>query len=174
MKYTLYEFSQLLHESKQTGSSRNELLIEIQEREMLPFYREVLVTGLGLPEDSAMVQRLSQSNASTLERLQERLKDAKENLGETETSQALLAIADHFAGIGDKNAAIKAYETAYSSTAPLGHRIDIVFSLIRLALLFKDSALIISSISRAKGFFYPINPQVVSLFANQSIGFTTN
>ena len=41
-------------------------------------------------------------NEEALKKLDDRLKDAEENLGETEISDTLLARAEHFARIGDK------------------------------------------------------------------------
>ncbi len=68
---------------------------------MLPFYQG-LVEQFKWEQDQALVDRLKQSNDETIKTLDDKVKDAEENLGETEIRDALLARADFYCRIGDK------------------------------------------------------------------------
>jgi 26S proteasome regulatory subunit N7 len=72
---------------------------------MAPFY-ELICEEQGWPVDAALLESMKKENEEALKKLDERLKDAEENLGETEISDTLLARAEHFAKIGDKVKAI--------------------------------------------------------------------
>lgn len=69
--------------------------------DMAPFY-ELICEEQGWPVDTDLLNHMKKENEETLKKLDERLKDAEENLGETEISDTLLARAEHFAKIGDK------------------------------------------------------------------------
>lgn len=151
----LLHLSQTLHLAQhaeteaQKKAALTKLLDAIKKDEMAPFYT-VLQARLGFPLDKALVDGLVAKNKAALAKLQEKLKDAEENLGETETSDALIAIADHYYNIGDKENAIAAFDKAYEKTGPLGHRIDIIFSLVRLGFFYRDHDLINKNLEKAK------------------------
>lgn len=68
---------------------------------MAPFY-ELICEEQGWSVDTELLNHMKKENEEALKKLDERLKDAEENLGETEISDTLLARAEHFAKIGDK------------------------------------------------------------------------
>jgi 26S proteasome regulatory subunit N7 len=68
---------------------------------MAPFY-ELICEEQGWPVDTTLLNNMKKENEEALKKLDDRLKDAEENLGETEISDTLLARAEHFAKIGDK------------------------------------------------------------------------
>ena len=68
---------------------------------MAPFYQS-LCSEAGRPADPALLSKLQEANVSELARLEEALKDARENLGDTEVRDALLAKAEYLTKIGDK------------------------------------------------------------------------
>lgn len=68
---------------------------------MAPFY-QLLINSKILPFDKNLLTQLETKNKETLKKLQDKLLDAETNLGETDISDALLAIADHYCRIGDK------------------------------------------------------------------------
>lgn len=68
---------------------------------MAPFYKHCS-SLLKTPVDALLLSQLEEKNKSTLKQLDEKLKDAQENLGETEISDALIAKALHFTKIGEK------------------------------------------------------------------------
>lgn len=68
---------------------------------MAPFYEE-LCTDLKWPVDNSLLAKMQSNNEETFKKLDETLKDAEENLGETEIRDALYAKAEHLCKIGDK------------------------------------------------------------------------
>ena len=67
---------------------------------MGPYY-EYLIEHLGFPKDAQLLKSLKEANAAELKRLEEKLVDAQENLGETEVSELLTEKALYYAKIGD-------------------------------------------------------------------------
>jgi len=84
-----------------------------------------------------------------LEKLDAAVKDAKENLGDTEIRDACLARAEYFREVGQKERAVEAFEQTLEKTVSLGHRLDIVFTLICMALVDMDHKLIAKNMERA-------------------------
>jgi hypothetical protein len=70
-------------------------------------------------------------NAAKLLELDEKIKDAEENLGETEVRDAVQAKADYYAQIGDREAAAKVYAETETKTASVATKTDLVFNQIR-------------------------------------------
>jgi len=90
----------------------------------------------------------------------EKIKDAEENLGESELREALLSKAEYLSKIGDKviififlgltpkiyeichlsdkDAAIEAIRKTMEKTVGLGNRMDLIFHNIRLGLFYTD------------------------------------
>lgn len=85
-----------------------------------------------------------------MEELDAKLKDAEENSGESEVREALLARAEFFARIFDREKAEEAYEKTFKATIGVGQKIDIVLSLIRMGLTAMDYKSIATNITRAK------------------------
>lgn len=89
---------------------------------------------LGWPEDSTLLQNMLDSNKKHMEELEAKIKDAEENLGESEVREAFLAKADFLAKIGDKESALVAYAETEKKTVAMGQRMDLVFSILRCSL----------------------------------------
>lgn len=66
-----------------------------------------------------------------LTELEDKIKDAETNLGEQEVRDALLAKAEYLTEIGDKDAALKAFDVAEEKTTGFGNKMDLVFSQVR-------------------------------------------
>lgn len=71
------------------------------------------------------------ANTAKLESLEAAIKDAVENLGETEVRDAMAAKADYLGRIGDRAAAAAAYTATEEKTASGGTKADMVFSQTR-------------------------------------------
>lgn len=52
--------------------------------------------------------------------------------------------------LAQQDAAIKAHDEAFDKTAGKGSKIDLVLSIVRIALFHSDHELVISSLDRAK------------------------
>jgi len=128
---------------------KNKLLQAIQEHKMLPFYN-VLREQFKWEEDKALVEKLTASNEEELKILDDKIKDAQENLGESEIRDSLLARADFYSRIGDKEKAVNAYRQTYEKTVALGQRLDVVLTLVRVGLFWKDDDLTTRNIEKAK------------------------
>jgi len=85
-----------------------------------------------------------------LQQLEVTLKDAQENLGESEVRDALQAQAMFFTKIGDKEKAITQYRLTSEKTVGSGQKLDVVFTLIRIGLFWMDHDLIVRNIEKAK------------------------
>ncbi len=68
---------------------------------MAPFY-QLVTEELRIPFDKSLFAKYQENNKEELKKLDEKLEDAEQNLGETEISDALLAKAEFFTKIGDK------------------------------------------------------------------------
>ncbi|KAF9579284.1 26S proteasome non-ATPase regulatory subunit 6, partial [Lunasporangiospora selenospora] len=131
------------------AQAQEEILKKIKEDNMAPFY-ELICEEQGWTVDTALLEEMKKANEESLKKLDERLKDAEENLGETEISDALLARAEHFAKIGDKEKSLTAYRVAFDKTVALGSRLDILFSNIRSGFFYRDNDLVSRNIEKAR------------------------
>ncbi|KAJ3275051.1 26S proteasome non-ATPase regulatory subunit 6 [Terramyces sp. JEL0728] len=111
----------------------------------------------GYKVDESLAKELEKKNKDTLDAFEAKYQDAVANLGkrqiykgETDQSDILIAKANYLAKTGHKEEAAAAFEVAFEKTGPLGHRIDILFSLIRVGFFHSDSAIIQSGIDRVK------------------------
>lgn len=116
---------------------------------MAPYYSHVCKT-LGWPVDAGVLKSYEAKNAKVLKEMDEKSEDALKNLGETEYSDSLIAKALYLAEIGEKEKAIEAYEFAFSKTAPIGHRIDILFTCIRIGYFHQDNSIVQTYIERVE------------------------
>lgn len=116
---------------------------------MAPLYEE-LCAELGWDLDGAALERMRAANTAHLETLAEKIKDAEENLGETEVRDALLARADYLAEIGDRAAAAEAYTATEAKTAGAGPRMDLALSLLRLDISRGDWHAVKDGLDRAQ------------------------
>lgn len=113
---------------------------------------------------SELLSNLKQKNAENLESIEVKLKDAVENLGETEISDMLRTKALYLAKIGaEKEKCVAAFEEALKKQAGLGSKIDLRLGLIRVGFFYFDHQLINEQIIKTKEwapslhlhFFYP-------------------
>ena len=82
--------------------------------------------------------------------MDEKIEDAEKNLGETEIRETNLAKAEYLSSIGDKEASLNQFRKTYEKTATLGHKLDIVFHLIRIGFFYLDYDLIKRNLEKAK------------------------
>ncbi|GJQ13356.1 hypothetical protein GpartN1_g5147.t1 [Galdieria partita] len=94
---------------------------------------------------------LKASNDQELASIEEKIKDAEQNLGESEVQEALVARADFLARIGSFQEAIDAYEKAESHAVGVGSKLDILFVILRLGLAgFISKKLLAKTLERSK------------------------
>ncbi|KAI8592996.1 26S proteasome non-ATPase regulatory subunit 6 [Geranomyces variabilis] len=129
--------------------AKRQLFEFVKADNMAPYY-VLLCEEFGFPQDAALLSTMRGANDEEAKRLDTKLEDAEQNLGETDISDALIAKAQFLAKIGDKDKALAAYRVAFDKTGPLGHRIDLVFAQIRIGFFFRDNELISRNIEKAK------------------------
>ena len=81
--------------------------------------------------DASQLEGMRARNSTKLQELEEKIKDAEENLGETEVRDAVQAKADYYLQIGDRDAAAKAYQDTETKTASVATKTDLLFNQIR-------------------------------------------
>lgn len=144
-----------LFKSKDTAAAdkkrlQTEILDTCFAGALTPLY-EHLCGELGLPKDEAKVKSMRATNEAKLAELEAKVKDAEENLGETEVRDAMHAKAEYLGRIGDREAAAQAYGETEEKTASGGAKADMVFSQIRLAILYDDWHAVKRLLGKAKG-----------------------
>ncbi|CEM25104.1 unnamed protein product [Vitrella brassicaformis CCMP3155] len=129
--------------------AKAKIMMKIRADGMLPYYTH-LCESLGWPVDQSLVESLRKANEDELKGLEDKIKDAEENLGDTEVRDGLLEKAHFYCRIGDKEAAIEAYQVAYDKTVGAGSRLDIILTLVRLGIFTHDLSLTKKNVQRAK------------------------
>jgi len=124
------------------AASKEHVMGLIKEHSMSNYYTFVM-EKLGESPDKALVDEMKAKNDEELKGIEEKLTDAKENLGNTEVHDFMLQKADFFGRIGDKEAALEGYDECLAKSAQgLGPKLDVVFCKIRLGLFFNDTELV--------------------------------
>ncbi|XP_010507951.1 PREDICTED: 26S proteasome non-ATPase regulatory subunit 6 homolog [Camelina sativa] len=93
------------------------------------------------------------ANEEELKKLEEKIADAEENLGESEVREAHLAKALYFIRIRDKEKALEQLKLTEGKTVAVGQKMDLVFYTLQLAFFFMDFDLVSKSIDKAKKLF---------------------
>ncbi|KAF7799353.1 hypothetical protein EIP86_010585 [Pleurotus ostreatoroseus] len=137
------------HLSHLHQDARNSLLEGIKADQMAPYYR-IVTSSDALPLNNALLESLEKSNKEELEKLEERLEEAKKQEGESDIADVLRAKANYLTRIGDKDKAIEAQKVALEKTPGLGSRIDIVLTVIRIGFFFGDHSLISEYMTKAE------------------------
>jgi len=135
---------------EQRADAKQKLEAEIKAKNMAPFYALICQDELQKPLDKSLLETFQKANTEEIAKLEEKLADAQENLGETEISDALHAKAEYLTNIGEKEKAISAWRIALEKTAGIGQRLDIIFTLIRIGFFFNDNDMISRNIDKAK------------------------
>uniref|UniRef100_A0A8C6PYT1 26S proteasome non-ATPase regulatory subunit 6 n=1 Tax=Nothobranchius furzeri TaxID=105023 RepID=A0A8C6PYT1_NOTFU len=134
---------------RQDAKVKTELMDAIKANNMAPYY-EGLCKELKWQLDTELLSKMKKANEEELKRLDDVLEDAEKNLGESEIRDAMMAKAEYLIRIGDKEGALTAFRKTYDKTVALGHRLDIVFYLLRIGLFYMDSDLITRNSEKAK------------------------
>jgi len=133
-----------------TDKNEAKLLLdkEITANNMAPFYKRVC-ESLKWPIDEIKLNAMEEDNKKKLLELDEKIKDAEENLGETEIRDAYLDKAEFTVTIGDKEHSLANLRQSFEKTTTLGHKLDNIFLQIRLGLFFLDNDIITRNLEKA-------------------------
>ncbi|CAH8484166.1 unnamed protein product [Dicrocoelium dendriticum] len=120
---------------------REKILTAIRSQDMAPYYG-IVCKELGLPLDSQLLNTMQAVNEAELNSLDEKIKDAEANLGETEVRAAMTAKAHYLSKIGDKDAALAQFRLILDKVLMPGFRLDAIFHILRIGFFFNDRELI--------------------------------
>ncbi|KTG02532.1 hypothetical protein cypCar_00006109 [Cyprinus carpio] len=143
------KFLLTLDDHRHDAEVKRELMDAIKLNNMAPYY-EALCKELKWQTDTDLLSKMKKANEDELKRLDDVLEDAEKNQGESEIRDAMMAKAEYLIRIGDKEGALTAFRKTYDKTVALGHRLDIVFYLLRIGLFYMDNDLITRNTEKAK------------------------
>ncbi|XP_022923807.1 26S proteasome non-ATPase regulatory subunit 6 homolog [Cucurbita maxima] len=129
-----------------------EVLASVKADDMAPLYETLTGSSL-LDLDRSVLDSMRAKNEEELKKLDEKIADAEENLGESEVREAHLAKSLFFIRIGDKDRALEQLKVTESKTVAVGLKMDLVFHTLQLGFFYMDFDLISKSIDKAKNLF---------------------
>ncbi|KAG5892682.1 hypothetical protein JTB14_004879 [Gonioctena quinquepunctata] len=144
-----FKFLLTLPEFQNDRTVHTKITEAIKKDDMAPWY-ELICKDSGWKLDVNLLKAMKSKNEEKIKLLDEAIEDAEKNLGEMEVREAYLRKAEYFSRIGDKDSAVSTFRQTYDKTVSLGHRLDIIFHLIRIGLFFMDHDLITRNIEKAK------------------------
>ncbi|MBA0644164.1 hypothetical protein Goklo_028365, partial [Gossypium klotzschianum] len=130
----------------------DEVLNSVQSNDMTSYY-ETLVTDKVLELDQSLLESMRAKNEEEIKKLDEKIADAEENLGESEVREAHLAKSLYYIRIGEKGKALEQLKVTESKTVAVGQKMDLVFYTFQIGLFYMDFDLISKSIDKAKNLF---------------------
>jgi 26S proteasome regulatory subunit N7 len=130
------------------AAANERVLSCIREHSMTHYYKHAAEVA-GFAPDEKLVAEMEAKNAEELKGIEEKITDAKENLGDTEVRDFMLEKSEFYSRIGNKDAALETYDETAKISASLGQKLDMVFAKIRLGLFFNDTELVKKMIEKA-------------------------
>lgn len=131
---------------------RDEVYNVVVSNDMAPLY-QTLVAKCILTLDPKVLNSMRDRIDEELKKLDEKIADAEENLGESEVREAHLAKSLFYIRIGDKDKALEQLKVTESKTVAVGQKMDLVFYTLQMGFFDMDFDLISKSIDRAKNLF---------------------
>lgn len=129
---------------------RADILSVVKENAMLPYYEKHLCPSPLGPVDQNLIAELKKKNEEELAKIDAKIEDAKENLGDMEVRDGLMEKAHFFNRIGDKDTALEAYKVALEKSVGVGGKLDVILTCIRIGFFFDDKELVKKEIDHAK------------------------
>lgn len=131
---------------------REEVLESVVSNDMVPLYENLVANGV-LTVDQNVLDAMRAKIADELKKLDEKIADAEENLGESEVREAHLAKSLFYIRIGDKEKALEQLKVTEGKTVAVGQKMDLVFYTLQMGFFDLDFDLISKSIDKAKKLF---------------------
>ncbi|GJS52956.1 26S proteasome non-ATPase regulatory subunit 6 [Tanacetum coccineum] len=104
---------------------RDDVISTVTKDDMAPLYESLGASGV-LEIDQKVLDDMRVKIADELNKLDEKIADAEENLGESEVREAHLAKSLFFIRIGDKEKALEQLKVTEGKTVAVGQRMDLV------------------------------------------------
>ncbi|GLU12759.1 hypothetical protein SLE2022_294180 [Rubroshorea leprosula] len=131
---------------------KDEVIAAVKADDMAPFL-ETLVAQKVAELDQSVLESMRGNNEEEVKKLDEKIADAEENLGESEVREAHLAKSLYYIQIGDKEKALEQLKVTESKTVAVGQKMDLVFYTLQIGFFYMDFDLIYKSIDKAKNLF---------------------
>ncbi|KAK8488953.1 hypothetical protein V6N13_060927 [Hibiscus sabdariffa] len=131
---------------------KGEVLNTVKSNEMTPYY-ETLVADKVVELDQNVLDSMRAKNEDEIKKLDEKIADAEENLGESEVREAHLAKSLYYIQIGEKEKALEQLKVTETKTVAVGQKMDLVFYTLQIGFFYMDLDLISKSIDKAKSLF---------------------
>ncbi|KAF5730926.1 26S proteasome non-ATPase regulatory subunit 6 [Tripterygium wilfordii] len=131
---------------------KEDVLATVKADDMVPLYETLVAEGL-LEKDQGLLDSMRARNEEEAKKLEEKILDAEENLGESEVREAHLAKSLFYIKIGDKEKALEQLKITETKTVAVGQKMDLVFYTLQLGFFYMDFDLISKSIEKAKNLF---------------------
>uniref|UniRef100_A0A0A9XBA8 26S proteasome non-ATPase regulatory subunit 6 n=1 Tax=Lygus hesperus TaxID=30085 RepID=A0A0A9XBA8_LYGHE len=93
---------------------------------------------------------MDEANAKKVAQLDAQLRDARDNLGDSEVREILFSKTNHYARIGDLEMCLKSNAECATKTLAAGPKLDLAFQRIRLGIAFSDNDIAAKGISDAQ------------------------
>ncbi|KAJ0972385.1 hypothetical protein J5N97_020344 [Dioscorea zingiberensis] len=131
---------------------RDEVLSAVRAHDMASLYESLAASSV-LEMDQCLLDEMRKKIDVEINKLDEKIVDAEENLGESEVREAHLAKSLFYIRIGDKEKALDQLKLTETRTVAVGQKMDLVFYTLQLGFFYMDFDLISKSIDRAKNLF---------------------
>ncbi|CAD5164678.1 unnamed protein product [Musa acuminata subsp. malaccensis] len=131
---------------------RDEVVDAVKIHDMASLF-ESLSSSSVLGIDAAVLDSMRTRIEDEIKKLDDKIADAEENLGESEVREAHLAKSLFFIRIGDKEKALEQLKITEGKTVAVGQKMDLVFHTLQLGFFYMDFNLISKSIDKAKKLF---------------------
>mmetsp|Transcript_31818 Transcript_31818/g.38478 ORF Transcript_31818/g.38478 Transcript_31818/m.38478 type:complete len:396 (+) Transcript_31818:151-1338(+) len=118
----------------------------------VPLY-ESYCEEFGWMVDETKLAEMNTSNEAELKQIEEKIADAIENLGDSEVREGLLAKAEFYTRIGDREKATVAFKETEEKTTAVGQKIDTLFTALRISFARSDMAAVKTELTKAKLLF---------------------
>ncbi|GKV05417.1 hypothetical protein SLEP1_g17434 [Rubroshorea leprosula] len=133
-------------------SLKEEVIAAVKNNDMAPFF-ETLVADKVVELDQSVLESMRVKIEEEVKKLDEKIADAEENLGESEVREAHLAKSLLYIRIGAKEKALEQLKLTESKTVAVGQKMDLVFYTLQIGFFYMDFDLISKSIDKAKNLF---------------------
>lgn len=131
---------------------RDEVFAAVKADDMAPLYESLAASSV-LELDAVLFDSMRKRIEEDIKKLDEKIADAEENLGESEVREAHLAKSLYFIRIGDKDKALEQLKVTESKTVAVGQKMDLVFYTLQIGFFLMDFDLISRSLDKAKNLF---------------------
>ncbi|KAL0906671.1 hypothetical protein M5K25_025184 [Dendrobium thyrsiflorum] len=131
---------------------RDEVYAAVKADDMVFLYDSLAVASV-LEVDETLLDSMRKRIEEEIKKLDDKIADAEENLGESEVREAHLAKSLYFIRIGDKEKALEQLKVTESKTVAVGQKMDLVFYTLQIGFFHMDFDLISRSLDKAKNLF---------------------